>query len=1735
VAKKTVPSKITGGGGDFFEDKVIAYLMACLLTEFPPLDPALGILVSLDFQTKASGWLLDDLLLTLSSSAGERHASFSIKSYPQFSRKSAPSDFVETAWEQYLHCGTAKFDRERDILGFITSPHAAAVKHQIDGLLNLVRAEKVSDFVERLEQPGFLSKPGKELFQSFSCPPHLAHQGPSTAAETVTLISRFRILEFDFESNTSSSLANAIQICRSALLSEALDEAQNLWQVLVSFAAELRPLSGHVDLSRLLTHLRGKFFLKSYPSHRRDWQKLKAHTTQSLSTIPDKIGQTVSIRRTSELASLETKFTRSNVVVVLGPSGCGKTVIAKSWLEGVVNVGTALWWNAKSFDVPDYASFEAKYGLTFQLREILPAVVSDRASIVIDGIDRIFSESAFANVSTLLQILQTERSPWHITITCQPEEWERVQDELARVNISVERWATLIVKQPTPVELATVWETFPRLQRLAVEPQLQTLLLNPKVLDLLANKVRTGEEVTAQNWVGESDLINWFWNSEVANGPRAIMRSNLLKRLGEKQADQLDVLTPVSDLIDASQDVVDELILDRLCILKNEQLSFGHDLYGDWSRQRILIGKGDQLGEYLKPRLGSPLWNRAVRLYGIHLLESNTDVKPWKAAIENVSSEGENVTLDLLLESVIFAANPLPIYEKLWPELVSDQGKLLNRLLGRFLHVATVPNPMMLALAKQFDSGSDTSYAVMNRVPIWAYWIPMIRILHQHLQEVIKLALVRVAEIANIWLRQLGEDWPLRKEAAELGVAAAEDILKFKSEPYHIIQDDIDQRLFAAGLAGARELPERVSQFALTACARIGQPPPTLETNTEAVRQRVMLGLPWRRRNLERWPDGPRGPVDDGFRKVCLTTDALQPLILAAPQTAQEVILALLIEESVTTDDDDYGLKDFLGTSLFYDWFPPLFFNGPFLYFLRNKPEKGVQLVVRFVNFVASVWASRNANRNHRFLIKWHDEHREWFGSGDMYFWYRDQSNCPDTVVVALMALERWFYEELEAGRDITLHLQRIISSSNNIAFAGLLSAIGRKQPSLLQNILAPLLRVPAFLIWEKQYTSEPHDYLMIGWTDKDPKITKIAQDWHSLSHRQVSLHRMAQRAYLNVTSMRTFFEEARAEWKKELRGLSRKSSHWKDELEELIELFTIQNYKTEDHDGQQVWTFNPPARLQVKFETARKAFEARYPILAWPRDCRAILNVGKPLPEERLEDFWAQLQRVSQSPPVTGAFGDEIRPEHAVCGAIAVFLLLHRDWLGGYRERQAWCIDTLIKTALHPPEPGPLDRLRSDGTGLEWSSFCADVLPHLWAEDPSSTLLREAIARLVVDSSVTSVAILFTSAARLRTTLAEDFLQLRHLIHRWSGKMWSDRVARDELRRTAWENNRIPDEETPIESLEWRELVEGFVAGTLPAVVPTFRAILADLKPRVDLFTGEETSPEFTDLNLSLIQAAYSWLPTLDQAANPEERAEWLSLWQEILDGTCERFASADDDDSHGTPYPWDRWVFHRVATLILDMTLNEQSQVYWEKILSIGPTGHYWIEDFFLSWFRRGLAAGSPQSFVREWRTMAERAFTLPQWNLEERKHWYDHQRVWWYLLGINQHLVNCWGKEQQVLITGMKDIYERWANSNLEEPMNALQFAAFLRLPATDGIRLDGILWLDRHSPQTDKEYWAEHNIQDIVAEVLDKCWTNHRSQLRRKAEHFAAFKNLLTTLAAFQNPLALELQRRIAQAQ
>jgi hypothetical protein len=101
------------------------------------------------------------------------------------------------------------------------------------------------------------------------------------------------------------------------------------------------------------------------------------------------------------------------------------------------------------------------------------------------------------------------------------------------------------------------------------------------------------------------------------------------------------------------------------------------------------------------------------------------------------------------------------------------------------------------------------------------------------------------------------------------------------------------------------------------------------------------------------------------------------------------------------------------------------------------------------------------------------------------------------------------------------------LQRSRSIAFAGLLSAIARKDPTLLEGILQPLLAVPELHYWELRYNSKLDQVMfpMTGWEDQGTLFIKLARDWHTLPHRRNGLHEWARYLFLNVSQMRPFFE----------------------------------------------------------------------------------------------------------------------------------------------------------------------------------------------------------------------------------------------------------------------------------------------------------------------------------------------------------------------------------------------------------------------------------------------------------------------------------------------------------------------------------------------------------------------------------------------------------------------------------
>ncbi len=79
-------------------------------------------------------------------------------------------------------------------------------------------------------------------------------------------------------------------------------------------------------------------------------------------------------------------------------------------------------------------------------------------------------------------------------------------------------------------------------------------------------------------------------------------------------------------------------------------------------------------------------------------------------------------------------------------------------------------------------------------------------------------------------------------------------------------------------------------------------------------------------------------------------------------------------------------------------------------------------------------------------------------GNHQVFAWNRYDMNTPRMVTCALMALEKWLDEKIEAGESITEAIKRIYIDGQSLALAGVLICVGKRHPFLFVSDLKPLL-----------------------------------------------------------------------------------------------------------------------------------------------------------------------------------------------------------------------------------------------------------------------------------------------------------------------------------------------------------------------------------------------------------------------------------------------------------------------------------------------------------------------------------------------------------------------------------------------------------------------------------------------------------------------------------------------------
>jgi hypothetical protein len=288
--------------------------------------------------------------------------------------------------------------------------------------------------------------------------------------------------------------------------------------------------------------------------------------------------------------------------------------------------------------------------------------------------------------------------------------------------------------------------------------------------------------------------------------------------------------------------------------------------------------------------------------------------------------------------------------------------------------------------------------------------------------------------------------------------------------------------------------------------------------------------------------------------------------------------------------------------------------------------------------------------------------------------------------------------------------------------------------------------------------------------------------------------------------------------------------------------------------------------------------------------------------------------------------------------------------------------------------------------------------------------------------------------------------------------------------------------------------------------------------------------------MDIQYLPKAFEWLPELNQARNADERRAWIELNRNLLAVTLATIEGADRDEAQdidGTPYPYDHWVFGRVAAAIAQMSPDERPDRLWHPIVELGPSAHYWVDSFLSDWLIHGSSASpSPEAFASRWAELI--AYFLDSLRWQAGGH-YRCTDAFAELLGfdIGRHAIE--DAKFADAFRQLEPILARWAQTWLANGKMMAGFSRFLLLPSASGLLIPGLKWIAASLRTADPTYWRDdiYHYRSAIVEVLARVWSRHRIELVADLELRRAFEDTLNLSVRINSSGALQLQDEVMQ--
>ncbi len=846
------------------------------------------------------------------------------------------------------------------------------------------------------------------------------------------------------------------------------------------------------------------------------------------------------------------------------------------------------------------------------------------------------------------------------------------------------------------------------------------------------------------------------------------------------------------------------------------------------------------------------------------------------------------------------------------------------------------------------------------------------------------------------------------------------------------------------------------------------------------------------------------------------------PLVDQIPADFVDFCLRVLVRKE--DDERRFDFHDWreLGVRHDSEFFPAAHIQGPFLYTLRSNETEGLRLVHQLTNVAVARWCERE--KSPAFLdyirtplpatVNIDGNLRKFWGSQDVYYWFRPSSMGPNAVTSALMAFEVWMEHEIEDGRDPEELFNRVMFDSNCVAVLGACLSVALAFPDKCLRAALPIVSAPAVWLMDiARAAADQSPSLNLNFLGRHETIYESRAERDKCPQRARDIRDLAMMYELSAPQdLRDPFENALSRFTSELPFSyqeEKDNEEFAKSLLERMENFQIyadrNNYRQRRTDkGFEIWV-EPPEQVKARNETALSSLSSQHRWMSVSIWAQASMRDRKPAPGMTLAEVVSaarEAQRPSDFATSEGAGSD---PDdwrvQAMAGVAAAAIVLDYD----EEDVLVWCRDTLLLAAQMPEGEDPLYN-RDRVFPLDPKVSAARGLAALAAREAADDAVREQLLRVVASPQLQVVQAVFEGlrdAWSIETVLCWNALALGLSLSMVPGTFLN-----------SWRDSAVRQAEE-----QWKKQL-------LDLHLKKLKRKARSQLPRLQL----EEHRFLWDLAARCMHA----LPLEDLCRDDACRKRILRLTDDLMAWTLEenRPSERARSQNHMPPWEWNHFIMEWVALLGRHVSLEEVRKHVFEPVCDAWPSApHLTVEllNGYISHQIGDMEEPSPDSQA-QWRELCDRVLDSDEVvNGVHRRHLGQDVAEALRLIVYVRHgaslLKDDWPHGRL-----FEDVTAKWVTTAGHHPEAYRSLIIMLDGPGFVFAPEPALSWLKSVVNRANdvEAIWDDNGAGDRTARLLMRIWNSYEASIRDDANTLKDYSRLVDQLSAAGVALASLLQ-------